>query len=908
MSLTVKELRCENFSQPMGMDSKRPRLTWKAEAQERGDCQTAYRVLVGTTREHVLSKMADAFDSGVVKSGVFFCLYDGIELQSRTKYYWAVSVADSHGNWSAWSEVADFEMGLLEPELWEGRFLGAPCASNGVLLMRAHMQAGAGVVRARAYLAAAGFAELWMNGSCITQNVLEPVNSDYNKELYYVTYDITPNLLQGDNAVGVRLNNGWTDHGCFLLQIYVDYEDGSVQSFCSDCMDWVFAVSEIQLATQYAGESYNFFHEKPEWNLPGDAFERKYREEAFNIMSFWLPESEETAYPDQKRTIGAYYRAIEMPAPRGKLMATHQEPVKVGFEVKPVSVKKLESGVAVFDFGQNFTGVCKIRVKGKKGTVIKIEHTELLNDDGTPNMVYLRIAEPNYPFAMQTDTYMLRGTGEVEEFMPRFTYHGFRFAAVYGLEEEPTLEMLTGYTVNSDIRTIGTFHADDDMLTWMQKAIMWTEYGNLHSIPTDCPQRAERQGWLNDMTARSEGAVYNLDLHLLYAKWVRDIFGTQDPFSGAIADTAPFRRGNYPGDTVISSYLLVAELIYMHYGDDRTIREFYGGFKAWTDYLYRNSDHGIAIYTLYGDWAGPEPYSFNQSSPVSAITPGQYMSSGFNYFNAKLMAHFAAVVGNEEDKAYYTAQLPVIAQAINDKYFNADTAQYALGSQAANTFALYLGIVPEGYEARVAKNIADDIIAHDYHLTTGNLCTKYMPEMLSRYGYTDLALKLMHQTTYPSWGYMRSMGATTIWERWEYATGFAMNSHSHPMYGSVTAWFYKYLAGISVTAPGFESFAVHPYMPSELPAAGAKIDTPFGMLSSEWKKTENGYELTVTVPCSTQAEITLPGAASASVTESGELLWNGTAAEITGLSDAAACGEDLVLKAKAGTYCFCVKR
>lgn len=162
----------------------------------------------------------------------------------------------------------------------------------------------------------------------------------------------------------------------------------------------------------------------------------------------------------------------------------------------------------------------------------------------------------------------------------------------------------------------------------------------------------------------------------------------------------------------------------MHYGDDRTIREFYGGFKAWTDYLYRNSDHGIAIYTLYGDWAGPEPYSFNQSSPVSAITPGQYMSSGFNYFNAKLMARFAAVVGNEEDKAYYTAQLPVIAQAINDKYFNADTAQYALGSQAANTFALYLGIVPEDYEARVAKNIADDIIAHDLHLTTGNLCTK----------------------------------------------------------------------------------------------------------------------------------------------------------------------------------------
>ncbi|MBR3750827.1 MAG: family 78 glycoside hydrolase catalytic domain [Clostridia bacterium] len=860
MSLIFTDLRCENRHDPLGIDTV-PVLSWKLSGDQ-GAAQTSYRVVVSSTYDSAEAFNGDVFDSGIVASDSFRAVAEA-SYQSSTRYFWRVEVTDQNGDKTA-SDVARFETALLDDSLWQGSFIGSPCANPGILLFRSHMELKNKVKSARVYVAAEGFIELYVNGGRIGTNVLEPINSDYDKQLYYVTFDVTDSLEQGDNVLGIRLNNGWATHSKFMLQAYVTYVDGTTDSFCSKAGNFVFCVSGTTIATQYSGECFNPYNEHPEWADKGDAFEKKYNLEPFGIMSYWLPQADDQRADFLEKSFHAYYTAIELPAPKGKLMATPIEPVVIGQEMKPVSCKEIKDGY-LFDFGQNFTGICKIRVKGDKNTTVTLVHTELLNEDGTPNTVYLRIAEPNYPYDMQTDRFTLRGTGEVEEFMPSFTYHGFRFVAVYGLPYAPEEDTLTAYTLASDIEQIGTFKADHDMISWMQDAIMWTEKGNLHSIPTDCPQRAERQGWLNDMTARSEGAVYNLDLQLLYSKWTRDITGTQDPVTGAIGDTAPFRRGNFPADTVCSSYIYAPFLVYRHFGDDRALRENYAGFRKWVEYLFRNSDNGIAIYSLYGDWAGPEPDSFAKATPVSGITPGQYMSSCFNYYNARLMQEIARILGNTEDEAMYADRAAFMIKRLNEVYFNPETANYATGSQASNIFALELGIVPAEYQQRVADNINADIISRDYHLSTGNLCTKYLPEILTRYGHIETAMRLMEQTTYPSWGYMRSMGATTIWERWEYATGFAMNSHSHPMYGAVTAWFYKFLGGIRLIEPAFHSFSVEPYLPANIPSCSAEINSPYGKIVSAWEKFDGGYKLHVEVPVSCTASVVLHDVGSATV-------------------------------------------
>ena len=309
------------------------------------------------------------------------------------------------------------------------------------------------------------------------------------------------------------------------------------------------------------------------------------------------------------------------------------------------------------------------------------------------------------------------------------------------------------------------------------------------------------------------------------------------------------------------------------------------------------------MYSLYGDWAGPDTKAFCKGSPVSYITPGYFFSSGFNYMNCRLMAYFARILGKEEDERSYLDRAQTVARSMNERFFNEETANYATGSQGCNVFALKLGIVPEKYAQRVADNIAADVIKEDYHLTTGNIATKYLPEVLSEYGYSDIAMRLMEQTTYPSWGYMRKMGATTIWERWEYATGFAMNSHSHPMYGSVTAWFYKYLAGISAVEPGFKRIRIRPYMPEGLNRAEGEINTPYGVVLSGWEKSDKGYTLKIKVPASCEAEVILPGGARMTLREGNTAL-----EKARGILKAEAVSGDMRLCLVSGEYIFTAEK
>ena len=428
-----------------------------------------------------------------------------------------------------------------------------------------------------------------------------------------------------------------------------------------------------------------------------------------------------------------------------------------------------------------------------------------------------------------------------------------------------------------------------------------TEASNLDSVPTDCPQRDERMRWLNVLTVRIEQAIYNLSLSRFYPKFIDDIQDTQDA-KGTITCVAPFRFGMRPADPVSASYLLLAQKCYEFYGDRRIISEHFDGMKAWVDYLYARTKDGIVDYSYYGDWCPPREFLADPNgSGVSKDTPGKMISTGYLYLCCKLLSDMAKVLGKQEVALRYAHIADETAEAINRHYWNEETGGYASNNQASNSFALYLGIVDANHIQRVVNNLVEDVKKHDYHLTTGNLCTKYLLEMLTEYGYIDVAYKIASQTTYPSWGFMLSNGATTLWERWEFLTGDAMNSHNHPMMGSVGSWFYKYLLGIvpEFEHPGFEEFTIRPYMPQELTFAKGSLETVKGTIKVSWKKEGNILTMDITIPENTKAKVYIPVKDKKAITEGNRNISH--VKEITWLTER---GNNIVLLVPSGNYHF----
>jgi alpha-L-rhamnosidase len=502
-----------------------------------------------------------------------------------------------------------------------------------------------------------------------------------------------------------------------------------------------------------------------------------------------------------------------------------------------------------------------------------MRYAEALNDDGTVNQENLRSARAQ-------DVYIPKGDG-IETWEPRFTYHGFRYVQIEGFPGDLTGDSIQILVVRSAVEPTGQFESDHPLLNQLERAVWWTEASNLHGLPTDCPQRDERMGWLNDMAARSEEAVYNFNLSRLLPKWLDDIADTQDN-AGAISDTAPFRWGNRPADPVSACYVLIPWLLYCHYGDLRVLRTHYDGMKRWVDYLTTRAPGSIVEYSYYGDWAPPiaesRPGSLG-SSAVARNTPGQLVSTAFYAYAATLLTQIAEVLDRQEDVLEYRALAAAISSTFNSCYWDETSGGYGTNNQACNVLALYMQLVPEERKARVISNLVQNIEGHDYHLTTGNLCTKYLMEVLIDAGYVELAFRLATQTSYPSWGYMLANGATTIWERWEQATGRGMNSHNHPMFGSIGAWFYRALAGIRVCAdgPGFGRFAIRPSVPSGIRHVKASVKTVRGIVTSAWEVSDDAFALSVEIPVSSQAEVVLPRVGKAvklAIEEGGSVLWS----------------------------------
>ena len=820
------------------------------------------------------------WDSGKVLSPSNLIEYAGERLASEMGVWWRVRVWDGRDQPGPYSAPAYFEMGLLVPGDWHADRIGFPGAWPGkAMYFRRDFGIEKPVRRARIYMAGLGYSELRVNGQKANERVLDPPQTDYSKRILYSTDAVETRLRQGNNTIGVICGNGWYGSVRLLLQMHVDYEDGTRDRIVTESywpQPWLVFPGPLLENSIYDGETYDARLENSAWDAP-----------------------------DAKPPAGLVAACADSPG--GKLAAAALEPIQVVETRRAVRILNPRPHIYVFDMGQNLAGWSRLRVQGPAGCRVLLRFAESIYPDGTVNQENLRTARAE-------DTYILKGEGE-ETWEPRFTYHGFRYVQVEGYPGVPTLDCVVARVVRSAAASAGSFACSNELFNRINGIVRWTEASNLHGVPTDCPQRDERMGWLNDLAARSEEAIYNFDMARLFAKWIGDIADTQDPRTGAITDTAPFRWGRRPADPVSVCYLQIPWLLYVHYGDSYTLANHYTGMKAWVDFLTACAQDDIIPYSYYGDWAPPIQLGISGSQGSSAVskdTPGELVSTACYAFCLNLLSRIAGVLDRRDDSTAYAARAERVKQQYHRRFWDEASGGYGSNNQSCNAISLYMGLVPQEYTARVIANLVHNVVdLNDCHLTTGNICTKFLLEALTLAGHGDVAYAVAAQETYSSWGFMLANGATTLWERWELATGSGMNSHNHPMLGSVGSWLYRAIGGIRASAagPGFASFEIVPHFDRRLQNARTALKTMRGEVRSEWCVEDGSLRLTVGVPVNSEARVFVPLARGERLLESGRVVWEqeATAAVPDGIRTIDRAGDLLVCTVGSGEYSFAAK-
>lgn len=846
-------LKCEYLANPEGIDVVSPRFFWIPGHSDRGQKQSAYQIVVSTDPR---CEKADGWDSGRVASAEFtHVVYAGKRLASDTDYYWKVRFWDKDGTASPYSAIVRFSLGLLSREEWTGEWIG------GANQLRTEFQLDGPAVRAKAYICGLGYYELRINGEKIGRNVLDPAWTTYDKRALYVTYDVTRALRAGANAVGVMLGQGWFKSRVLLLQIDIELAGGRKIRVVSDG-NWKAVAGPIVGDSVYDGETYDARLETPGWDRPGF---------------------------DDKGWTGAE----RVPGPKGRLSAQMMPPIQVMDTIVPLKMTAPRPGVYVFDMGQNFSGWARLRVSGPKGAEVRLRFAEMLYDTGLINQENLRSARAE-------DVYILKGEGE-EIFEPRFTYHGFRYVQMTGFPGVPTAETLRGRVVHSSVRQTGSFAASNPVLNGLQRIITWGQKTNLHGIPTDCDQRDERMGWMGDAQGTAEEALMNFDMAAFYTNFIRDIRDVQDE-KGTITDTVPHIWGSRPADPAWgTAYPLLCWYMYEYYGDRRILEEQFDGLKKYVEFLKSKAEGGLLKYSYYGDWVAIDK------------TPGALVSTFYYCYDARILAKAAKILGREADAAAYGRLSDEIKAAFHKEFFDPKTGNYGGGSQTANALALFLELAPDTARGPAWSNLFDNLAyKNNSHLTTGIIGTKYIMEVLTRFDNSDLAYDVAAQTTYPSWGYMIENGATTLWELWQKREGPSMNSHNHPMFGSVGSWLYKALAGINPDpqGAGFAKIRIEPQPVRDLTYASGSVDTLRGRVLSSWRRIEKGLALEVIIPFGSEADVVIPkfNRRDLVLKEGGRIVWAAKkfVPGVPGLLDVQEPkdGSTLVLKIGSGRYVF----
>jgi alpha-L-rhamnosidase len=710
---------------------------------------------------------------------------------------------------------------------------------------------GKKVRRATVSLSGLGLSELYLNGKKVSDDVLSPGATEYPKRALYVTHDVTDQIRSGENTLGVVLGNGrfysmrskvyaGMPHYGFpklLLNLRIEYEDGAMQEIVSDD-SWKLADDGPILANnEYDGEEYDARKEFAGWS--------------------------ETDFDDAK------WRAVEMvAAPEGTISAQMIEPIRVVETIKPVKITEPQPGVFVVDMGQNMVGWCRLKVSGPAGTKITLRHAETTNADGTLYLANIRGAKV-------TDVYTLKGEG-TETWEPRFTYHGFRFVEITGFPGKPTVDTLEGRVVHDDLDVVGQFACSNELINQIYTNVFWGTRGNYRSLPTDCPQRDERQGWLGDRSEESKGESYIFDIAALYSKWLQDMEDSQRP-SGSVPDVCPAHWPIYSDNvTWPSTTVIVPHMLLRQYADSAVIARHYDSAKKWVDYMLGFVQDGIIDRDSYGDWCvPPEDPTFIHSQDPGRKTDKALLATSYLYYDLRLMERYANMLGKKDDAAHFAHKAQKLADAFNKKFLKADVGQYDNGTQTSCVLPLRFGLVPKELEPEIFAHLVDKIENQSKgHIGTGLIGGQYLNQVLSDHGRPDLSYTMATQTEYPGWGYMIQEGATTIWELWNGNTADpTMNSHNHVMLvGDFVIWLYEYVAGIAPddANPGFKHLVMRPHPVGGLEWVKCSFRSSYGLVKSEWQKEGNAFHWQVTVPPNTTATAYVPAKDADTITEGGK--------------------------------------
>jgi alpha-L-rhamnosidase len=698
---------------------------------------------------------------------------------------------------------------------------------------------------------------------------LAPGWTDYNQRIMIQAYNVTHDLVDGDNVLGAQLSEGWyagnvgpfgVDHygtePRLWMQLRIKYSDGSYDQLVTD-ESWSISRGPIQFSDIIYGEIYDARLEQTGWDSPGFAAE-----------GWMVPKIEAL---NNKVFVGQLGPGVE-------IIET----------LKPRVVEEKFSGVSSIDVGQNISGLLRLRLQGSEGTRVTIRHAEMLQEDGSLFMQNLRGAR-------QTDTYILRGANE-EWYQPTFTYHGFQYADVTGLDYILTSDDVDVQVIHSAIKPSGKLSTSNPLVNQLISNAVWSQRDNFLSVPTDCPQRDERLGWLGDAQFFAATAAYNMDVAAFFEKWMRDVTDGQQQ-NGGFPDIAPnvsslLGSGNAAW---ADAGIIIPWTMYLMYGDRALIKEMYPSMQRYMDFLQTASVEGIRPNAGFGDWLS-----------IGKETPKDIMQTAYYAYSATLMKKMAVILGHETDADKYENTLQIIHRSFQAKYVEQD-GRIKGNTQTCYVLALQMGVLDSAQQIQAVNHLVADIEANDYHITTGITSTVYLLPVLTRHGHHKVAMKLLLQETYPGWLYSVHQGATTIWERWDGwndERGFqsaGMNSFNHYAIGAVLEWMYRDLAGITPVEvqPGFAHIHLRPHPDRSLPVVEASYESVHGLIESWWKYTDTGWEWRVTIPANVTAVIELPEADSSKLTESGMPL-----GQADGISSIKLVNDHIRLEAGSGSYRF----